>query len=94
MEKLIISSSPHIHTKTTTQTIMRDVLISLAPATVAAIVLFGIKALIMILVCVATSVLSEFIFNVITNKKQTVCDLSAAVTGLILALCLPAKTEI
>ena len=94
MEKLIISSSPHIHTKTTTQTIMRDVLISLAPATIASIVLFGIKALVMVLVCVATSVLSEFVFNAIVKKKQTVCDLSAAVTGLLLALTLPAKVGI
>ena len=94
MEKLIISSSPHVHTKTTTQTIMRDVLISLAPATVASIVLFGIKALIMVLVCVATSVLSEFLFNVVVKKKQTVCDLSAAVTGLLLALTLPSTVGI
>ena len=94
MEKLIISSSPHIHTKTTTQTIMRDVLISLAPATVAAVVLFGIKALVTVLVCVASAVLSEFLFNLAVKKKQTVCDLSAAVTGLLLALTLPAKVGI
>ena len=94
MEKLIRSSSPHIHTKRTTQGIMRDVLIALLPATVAGIVFFGLKALITVLVCVATSVLSEFLFNIICKRKQTVADLSAAVTGLILALCLPAKAEI
>ena len=94
MEKLIISSSPHIHTRRTTQSIMRDVLIALVPASVAGVVLFGVKALIAILVCVATSVLSEFLFNLICKKKQTIGDLSAAVTGLILALCLPAKAEI
>ena len=94
MEKLIISSSPHIHAKDTSQSIMRDVLIALAPAAVAGVVLFGLNALITILVCVASSVLSEFLFNLICKKPQTVCDLSAAVTGLILALCLPAKAGI
>lgn len=73
---------------------MRDVLIALAPATVAGIVLFGWRALVTVLVCVATAVLSEFVFNLICKRAQTINDLSAAVTGLILALCLPAKTEI
>ena len=86
MEKLIVSSSPHIHGKTTTQTIMRDVLIALAPATVAAVVLFGLKALLIICTCVAASVLSEFIFCKLARKQTTVSDLSAVVTGLLLAL--------
>ena len=86
MEKLIVSTSPHIHTKETTQSIMRDVLIALAPATIAAIVLFGLKALLNVVLCVGASMLSEFLFNVITKKKQTVLDLSSAVTGLLLAL--------
>ena len=94
MDKLIVSSSPHIHAKDTTQGIMRDVLIALSPAAVAGVVLFGLRALFVIVACVASSVLSEFVFNLIVKKKQTVADLSAAVTGLILALCLPAKTPI
>ena len=94
MSKLIVSTSPHIHTKTTTQTIMRDVLIALAPATVAAVVFFGLKALLTVAICVGTALLSEFLFNVITKRKQTVGDLSACVTGLLLALSLPAKTGI
>ena len=94
MEKLIVSSSPHIHAKTSTTAIMRDVLIALFPATVAGVVLFGLKALSIILVCVASAVLSEFLFNLIVKKKQTIGDLSAAVTGLILALCLPTTTEL
>ncbi len=94
MEKLIVSSSPHIRTKTSTQTIMRDVLIALLPAAAAGVVLFGWKALLIIAVCVASSVLSEVVFNLICKKKQTISDLSAAVTGLILSLCLPASTEI
>lgn len=94
MEKLIVSSSPHLHGKTTTTSIMRDVLIALSPAAIAAVVLFGIKALIIISVCVATCVFSEFIFNLIAKKKQTVGDLSAMVTGLLLALSLSTRVSI
>ena len=94
MEKLIVSSSPHIHAKATTQSIMRDVLIALSPATVAGIVLFGWRALLIVCVCVATAVLSEFLFNLIVKKKQTVSDLSAVVTGLILALNLRADAAL
>ena len=86
MEKLIISTSPHIQTKDTTQSIMRDVLIALAPASIAAVVLFGLGALLNIVLCVGTCMLSEFLFNVITKRTQTVLDLSSAVTGLLLAL--------
>ena len=86
MEKLIVSSSPHIQSRTTTQGIMRDVIIALIPAAVAGVVLFGWRALVTILVCVATSVLSEFLFNLICKKEQTVTDLSAIVTGLLLEI--------
>ena len=94
MSNLIVSTSPHLHTKTTTQTIMRDVLIALSPASVAGVVFFGWRALLTIALCVGTCVLSEFLFNLAAKKKQTVGDLSAVVTGLLLALTLPAKTGI
>ena len=94
MEKLIVSSSPHIHTGKSTTGIMRDVLIALLPATVAAVVLFSWKALAIILTCVISAVASELVFNLLAKKQQTVSDLSAAVTGLILALCLPATAEL
>ena len=94
MGKLVVSTSPHIRSNTTTATIMRDVLIALAPATVAAIVLFGLRALLLIAVCVASAVAAEFLFNLITKKQQTVGDLSAAVTGLILALNLSTKATV
>jgi electron transport complex protein RnfD len=94
MEKLIVSSSPHIHSKVTTQGIMRDVLIALTPAAIASVVLFGLKALLIIVTCVASAMVSEFLFNLACKKPQTLRDLSAAVTGLILALCLPAKVEL
>ncbi len=94
MKNLIVSSSPHIHDKITTQSIMGDVLIALSPAAIAAVVLFGLKALVILAVCVGSCVVSEFLFNLLAKKKQTVADLSACVTGTILALSLPASAKI
>ncbi len=90
---LIVSTSPHLHSGASTRKTMLDVLIALAPATVAAVVLFGLEALLIIAVSVGTAILSEFVFNLIVKKRQTIGDLSAAVTGLLLALTLPASTE-
>ena len=89
MNNMIVSVNPHIYAKDTTQTIMRDVLIALFPAVIASIVFFGVKALLVEVVCVATAMLCEWAFEKITKKPCTVMDLSAAVTGLILALNLP-----
>ena len=94
MEKLIISTSPHLRSKDTTQRIMLDVLIALTPAAVMAVVLFGLRALLLIGVCLVSAVGSEFLFNLATGKKQTVMDLSAAVTGLLLALNLPTTAAV
>ena len=79
-------SSPFTHCGASTQRIMLDVIIALLPATVAAIVIFGAPALVPILSCVIAAVLSEFLFNVITHRKQSIGDLSAVVTGLLLGL--------
>ncbi len=92
--KLHISVSPHIHSKRSTQKIMLDVLIALLPATVAGVVIFGITSLAVVAVCVGVAVLSEFLFNVIVKKQQTISDLSAVVTGLLLALNLPANVPL
>ena len=73
---------------------MMDVLIALAPAAIAGVVIFGISALTVISVCVVTSVFSEWLFNIILKKQETVSDLSAAVTGLILALNLRADAPL
>ncbi len=89
--KLHISVSPHIRAKRTTQSIMLDVIIALLPAAVAGVVIFGLRALAVIGICVAASVISEAVFNIILKKEQTLGDLSAVVTGLILALNLPAS---
>lgn len=91
---LHVSSSPHIHSGKTTQSIMRDVLIALLPATVAGTVIFGWRSLLVVAVCVASCILLEALFNLITKKEQTVGDLSAAVTGLLLGLNLPANIPI
>ena len=94
MEKLIVSSSPHIHSGASTRKIMLDVIIALLPATIASLVYFRERALLLIAICVCTAVLSEFVFNLVCKKKQTIGDLSAVITGLLLALSLPAKTGI
>ena len=94
MENLIVTGSPHLKHPDTTMTIMRDVLIALTPAAIAAVVLHGWYALLMIVVCVATTVLSELVFNILAKRPRTIGDLSAAVTGLLLALNLSTKVTI
>ena len=88
-EKLVVSSSPHINTADTTRGIMLDVLISLAPASAFGIVLFGWRAALIIAGCVAGCVLFEALSCKIFGNDNTIGDLSAAVTGLLLALNLP-----
>ncbi len=89
MSNYIVSVSPHITHRDSTQTIMRDVLIALCPATIASIVIFGWRALLLTIVCVGTAIFWEWAFQKICKRKNTIGDLSAAVTGLILAMNLP-----
>lgn len=88
-EKLLVTSSPHVRSKNTVQSEMRDVIIALVPAGIAAVYYFGYRALILILASVLACVLSEFLFNKFTKRKQTVKDLSAVVTGILLAYNVP-----
>lgn len=88
--KLIVESSPHRHKGVFTNNIMLDVLIALLPAVIASAVLFGFRALVLVFVSAAFSLLCEYLFNVITKTRQTVGDLSALVTGVLLALNVPA----
>ncbi len=90
-DKLHISVSPHIHTSSTVQRIMLDVVIALLPAAIAGVVIFGMRALLLMVLCVAVCTASEFIFNLIVKKEQTIGDFSAVVTGLLLAMNLPAN---
>lgn len=94
MDKLIVSSAPHIHGRDTGRGIMLDVIIALLPAAAAAVIIFGLRALGVIAACVIASVLAEFLFNVCTRREQTVGDLSAVVTGLLLGLNLSASVPI
>ena len=89
MKLLSVTPAPHIWAKDDTQAIMRDVLIALAPAFFASIVIFGVPALLVTVVCVAAAVLSEFIFEKAVKRPVTIRDLSAVVTGVLLSFCLP-----
>ena len=88
------SAAPHIHSGAGTSNIMLDVVIALLPASATAVIIFGLKALYLILACVIAAVASEFVFNLCAKKKQTVGDLSAVVTGLLLALNLSTAVEL
>lgn len=91
---LILSVSPHIRSNITTRRIMLDVVISLLPAAIAGTLIFGIRSLAVIAVCVASAVISEYLFNKAAKKPNTITDLSAIVTGLLLSLNLPANTPL
>ncbi len=88
--KLTVSSSPHQKSGDTTTGIMRDVIIALVPAAVAAVIVFGLRALAIIVLSVVSCVLVEFLSRKAMKKDNTVGDLSAVVTGLLLAYNLPA----
>ena len=89
LKKLAVS--PHIHCGRSTGGIMRDVLIALLPATIAGIYIFGIRSLLVVAVCLGCSIAFEELFCLITKREETIGDCSAAVTGLLLALNLPAN---
>ena len=84
-----VSSSPHVRAKDSTSKIMFIVAAALLPASLFGIWNFGFKALVLIMVTIASCVVSETIFNLIVHKKNTIGDFSAVVTGLLLALNLP-----
>ncbi len=88
---LKVSSNPHIRSKDTTARIMQYVVIALLPATLFGIFHFGLHALLLVLVTVATTVLTEYIYDRCMKKKVSIGDFSAVVTGLLLALNLPPK---
>ena len=89
MEKLLVSSSPHLRSGASTQRIMLDVIIALCPALIASFVFFGPRALLLVAVTVLSCVLSEYVSRKIMKRSNTVPDLSCIVTGLLLAFNLP-----
>ncbi len=88
-EKLTVTESPHARSGQTTKGIMRDVIIALIPTLLAGVWVFGYRAAVLALVCVAASVFFEWGWNKLLKKRNTIGDLSAAVTGLLIALNLP-----
>ena len=93
MDKLLVSPSPHLHTKTSTKSLMRDVVIAMMPAVIVSILCYGWAELLVLGVSVASCVLLEYLITKYMLKKTcTVGDMSAVVTGILLALNLPAST--
>ena len=90
-ENYNISSSPHIRSKVTTGSIMLYVIIALLPATIFGVYTFGVPALFVFLITTASAVLTEYIYQKLMKKRVTIGDFSAALTGLLLALNLPAE---
>ena len=93
MDKLIVSPSPHLHTKTSTKSLMRDVVIALLPAVLVSVLFYGWSELLVLGVSVASCVLLEFLITKYLLKGAcTIGDWSAVITGVLLALNLPATT--
>ncbi|MGN0629029.1 MAG: RnfABCDGE type electron transport complex subunit D [Oscillospiraceae bacterium] len=92
--KLIVSVSPHVFGKRNTTGVMLEVVIALLPAVVASVLFFGMRAALVIGVCAAACVVFEYLFTLLCKRPTTVGDLSAVVTGVLLALNLPATIPI
>lgn len=88
---LSVSSAPHIRSSENTRRLMLTVLIALVPTLIAGIIVFGFRALLIVVISMAASMATELVCGLITGKKASVTDGSAAVTGLLLALTLPAS---
>ena len=87
--KLIASSNPHIRTNEDTRSIMLDVIIALCPALLMSVIRFGFRALIAVVVSMASAMFFEWLYRKLLHKTQTLGDLSAAVTGMLLAFVSP-----
>ena len=91
MDKFIVSGTPHVRSKDSIQGIMRDVLIGLTPAALMGIYVFGLNALVIMVLSIASAMFFEYLYQKLMKKPITVTDLSAAVTGLLLAMNMPAS---
>ena len=90
----VVSVSPHVYGKRDTTGVMLEVIIALIPAAIASVIIFGIRSALVIGICMVDCIAFEAIFDLICKKPMTVGDLSAAVTGLLLALNLPADIPV
>ncbi|MBU1261237.1 MAG: RnfABCDGE type electron transport complex subunit D [Planctomycetes bacterium] len=88
-QNIIVSPSPHIYKRHSTQSVMLDVIIGLVPAMIAAVIFFRTKAVVLTLVCVASCCLTEWLCNLLRKKPNSLGDLSAVITGMILAFSVP-----
>lgn len=93
-KKWAVSSSPHLRDNATTRRVMGDVCIALAPAGLAAIYFFGLRALVLIVVSVLSAMVAEWLYQKHTKQRVTTSDMSAVVTGLLLAYNLPANAPV
>lgn len=89
MTNYLVEPAPHIKSKITTQKVMLQVIIALLPSVFASTYIYGLRALLMIVICSAVCVVSELLFEKATKRPRTINDLSAVVTGIILAFNLP-----
>ena len=87
--KLMLSSSPHAHAKNSVCAMMRDVIIALLPATGCAMWFFGMRAVWLVVTCIAASLVTEAVCRMLMKRENSIGDLSAVLTGLLLALNLP-----
>lgn len=89
MTNYLVEPAPHIKSKITTQKIMLHVIIAMLPSVIASTYIYGLRALLMIVICSASCVVAELLFEMITKRPRTINDLSAVVTGILLAFNLP-----
>ena len=94
MANFVVSGTPHVRSKESIQSIMRDVIIALVPATAAGIYYFGMNALVLVIAAIVSAVAFEALCQKVMKKPVTVSDLSAVVTGLLLAMNLPAAAPV
>ncbi len=94
MSNFVVSGTPHVRSKESIQSIMRDVIIALVPASVMGIFYFGLKALILMVAAIVSAVFFEWLYQKLLKKPITISDLSAVVTGLLLAMNLPAAAPV
>ncbi|TCW40279.1 electron transport complex protein RnfD [Thermohydrogenium kirishiense] len=87
--KLYVTSSPHFRSEDSIERIMLDVVIALMPALIAGIIIFGIRALFITVLCIVFSIATEAVIQILTHKDVTINDFSAVVTGILLAFNLP-----
>lgn len=93
MNKLLVSPSPHVHAPVSTKSLMRDVVIALLPAVIVSVVFYGLGEIVVLATSVISCVLIEYLITrFLLKKPSTICDYSAAVTGILLALNLPYTT--